>query len=724
MPPDFGKQQSDYEPASGNSGNSRMVVLALLTFSALITSFFLDVKVDTYPTAHRIALRINHNVTSAYLATNDILDGKGTIDLAEILLVYDRALGYVNVSLVGGNIDGVEVLPLKSAKLRAEMEEIGAIARQLKSITVDFLSLEITEGEAAEFDFLLAPQYSKLQEKINNFSTSSRSFLQRHRERFQIFQIILMVLSMFFVVLIMINSKRAQEEKSEALDLVKQLDERRKLAIEGANLGTWDWNISKGEFVFNERWAEMLGLDGGVFELDYYAIEKLIHPDDLPGVFQIQKDIISGKSNRLYREYRMWAQPGQWIWVLDLGKVLERDTEGKAVRAAGTLLDVTRIKAVELKLQTEKTRAQQYLDIAGVLFIALDTNGVVTMINPKGCQVLGVPADYVVGRNWMENFVPERIRTEIQAVADDLMDTEEENQEYYVNPIMTASGKEALIAWRNTVLTDNHGNITGHLSSGMDITRQRAHEIMLEKYQQRLQSLAAQLAITEDGLRQEIASGLHDSIGQNLAALKLSVDLIGLNLDNPESLDISTVKAGLIQASETIDKIVKETWSLSFQLSPPGLYESGIGSALEWLVSRFNEEYSCKFLLKSHANPLPREKDGRGLLFQMVRELLLNAVKKGKASEVEIALASAGQYILATVTDNGVGFDTTAALAKGGDAGGFGLFSIKERLAYISGTLEIDSTIGQGTRVVIRFPVGKIDFEERALDDENQNPSG
>jgi PAS domain S-box-containing protein len=724
MPLEIASQIYDF-PRHNRLDLLRIMLLVSLTMAAMIASLFISGgDADTQPSPSRIVLRINHNITSAHLLAQDYFSGAGEGDQSDILLMHDRAIGYVRVALDGGEIDGVQISPLQQPQLRMEMEKIGAVVGQLKSLTVEFMNQEMDPEKTEKFDQLFDLQYFELVKLTTQFTTSSKGFLQRYKKQLQVLQVLMMVLAMWLVLVILFNSRKAQKEKLHAVSLVSQIEEQRKLAIEGANLGTWDWNIVTKKITFNDRWAEMLGLDVSAVEPSYETWEKLVHPEDLPRVLRELQANLSGKSARLRSEYRMWANPGHWIWIMDLGKVLERDADGNPLRAAGTHLDITELKTIELELRSEKERAQKYLDLAGVMFVALDAQGIVTMINRKGCQILGLPEDYILGRNWMENFVPERIREEIQAVSNNLMDKEINDPEHFINPILTASGSEALIAWHNTTLHDDEGNTVGHLSSGTDITKQRSHEIALEKHQRRLQSLAAQLAITEDRLRQDIASGLHDCIGQNLAALKLSVDLIGLNLDSREKLDISAVQKDLAQASKTIDHIVKETWSLSFQLSPPGLYETGISSALEWLVSRFNEKYSCEFILTTHDRPLSREKDGRGLLFQMVRELMLNAVKHGHASEVEVSLSGAGNYILVSVTDNGTGFDTVSALAEDEEGRGFGLFSIKERLAYISGKLTIESAVGGGTRIVIRFPTGKTELSETEIADEDQNLIG
>jgi PAS domain S-box-containing protein len=138
--------------------------------------------------------------------------------------------------------------------------------------------------------------------------------------------------------------------------------------------------------------------------------------------------------------------------------------------------EVKERKQAEEALRKEKDRAQNYLDIAGVIFVAIKSDGEVTLINKKGCEILGYDESEIIGKNWFENFLPERIRTEITPVSKKLLSDEIEAAEYYENPILTSRGQERLIAWHNSALRDDGGNIIGHLSSGEDISERRLAE--------------------------------------------------------------------------------------------------------------------------------------------------------------------------------------------------------------------------------------------------------
>jgi PAS domain S-box-containing protein len=117
--------------------------------------------------------------------------------------------------------------------------------------------------------------------------------------------------------------------------------------------------------------------------------------------------------------------------------------------------------------------AQQYLDVASVVFVALDGKGNITLINRKGCALLGYSEGELVGRNWFETCVPKSERKRAYAVFRKIIAGTAAALESYENPVVTRTGEERLVAWRNTVLVDEHGNPSGTLSSGEDVTEAR-----------------------------------------------------------------------------------------------------------------------------------------------------------------------------------------------------------------------------------------------------------
>ncbi len=178
-------------------------------------------------------------------------------------------------------------------------------------------------------------------------------------------------------------------------------------------------------------------------------------------------------------EHRFRRRDGTVIWVEDDAQVI-RDQDGSVLYYEGSMKDVTdRVEAQSQRdatlkaLQRERDRAQQYLDIAGVILVALNEKGEITLMNRRGHRILGYEEGELVGRDWFDTCLSADTREETRRVFQQLMAGDVEPVETYVNPIVTASGEERIIAWRNSTLTDETGKIRGILSSGEDITARR-----------------------------------------------------------------------------------------------------------------------------------------------------------------------------------------------------------------------------------------------------------
>lgn len=146
--------------------------------------------------------------------------------------------------------------------------------------------------------------------------------------------------------------------------------------------------------------------------------------------------------------------------------------------------DISERKNVEKALQYEKETARNYLDIVDVMIVVIDVNKKVQLINRRGCEIIGYTANEVLGKNWIENFLPARIHSEIEKEVVDKLIVGSDDAGYYENPILTKKGEERLIAWRNTLLFDPHGNLIGILGSGEDITEIRQVQKQLRESEQ------------------------------------------------------------------------------------------------------------------------------------------------------------------------------------------------------------------------------------------------
>jgi len=153
------------------------------------------------------------------------------------------------------------------------------------------------------------------------------------------------------------------------------------------------------------------------------------------------------------------------------------------------LTDITERKYTEDALRREKDMVRRYLDIAGVIIVAIDASQKIRLINRKGCEILGVSQKEAIGRNWFNSFIPRKNRKETRAVFLKLISGKLAPVEYFENPVLTKSGEERIIAWHNNMLRDARGKIIATLSSGEDITERKRIEDALRESEARYRAI-------------------------------------------------------------------------------------------------------------------------------------------------------------------------------------------------------------------------------------------
>ncbi len=231
-----------------------------------------------------------------------------------------------------------------------------------------------------------------------------------------------------------------------------------------------------------------------------------------------------------------------------------------------------------------------------------------------------------------------------------------------------------------------------------EVSERKKVEEKLLTYQKQLRSSASELSLAEERLRRKIATDVHDHLGQNLAISKLKIESLVQSATSP------ALAEALEEVRDLIAQAVESTRSLTFELSPPILYELGFGPAIQWLLRQTRQQHGLSTEFTDDERPKPLDDDIRVLLFQAVRELLVNVVKHAKASSVKVSTQKIDNQIQVSVEDDGVGFDVDQLYSQDHLTSGFGLFNIRERLNHIGGHLDIASGAGKGTRVTMVAP--------------------
>lgn len=232
-----------------------------------------------------------------------------------------------------------------------------------------------------------------------------------------------------------------------------------------------------------------------------------------------------------------------------------------------------------------------------------------------------------------------------------------------------------------------------------DITERKLAESKLLTYQEKLQSLASELSLVEERERRSIATDLHDQIGQTLSVIKMRCFELRHELKEPH----------LIQQVDEIKELVKQTIqdtrSLTFELSPPVLYELGLVAAIDWLAEQFQLKHNLKCSVETDKKPKPLSQDIEIVLFRSVRELLVNIVKHAQAKKVKITIRVNKTNLRIRVADDGVGFSPETKTNKTYKNQQLGLFNITERIRHLGGSLEMATQKGKGTMVTLVAPL-------------------
>jgi len=215
----------------------------------------------------------------------------------------------------------------------------------------------------------------------------------------------------------------------------------------------------------------------------------------------------------------------------------------------------------------------------------------------------------------------------------------------------------------------------------------------IREYQRQLRRLASELSLTEARERREIASDLHDHIGQALAYVSQKVvTLKGNAVFSGMENEFSEILSILNQA-------IKYTRDLTVEISPPVLYELGLSAAVDWLAERDSQRYKLKIDHLQSGAPRELAEEIKVFVFKSIQELIANSAKHARADRVEIHTNWLDDKLVVVVSDDGRGFVTTQLGNCLADANSFGLFRIKERLSYIGGELTIESEPDNGTKV-------------------------
>ena len=363
---------------------------------------------------------------------------------------------------------------------------------------------------------------------------------------------------------------------------------------------------------------------------------------------------------------------------------------GEARTVVLTLKDITALRETSALLE-------RVFDNTHVLIAYLDTDMNFVRVNRAYARADGRNPGFFIGRNHFDLFPHEDNQATFRRVI-------ETGEPYAASaqPLDYSGHLErgpAYWDWTLTPVRDETGPVAGLVLCLLDVTTRIQAEQLLLGQKRELRALASELSLAEERERRRLAAGLHDHAGQTLTIARLKLQMIGQHLVGAEAAELHR------EALSLISQVSEQVRTFTFELSPPVLYQVGLGAALDWLSERFERHFDVLARCEASGDWRSIPEATSVLLFQSARELLANVGKHAGARQVTVGLMAEIGTITMCVEDDGVGFDVNDVETLGRKTHSFGLFSIRERMRHIGGSVEIVSSPGSGTTVTLRVPV-------------------
>ena len=381
------------------------------------------------------------------------------------------------------------------------------------------------------------------------------------------------------------------------------------------------------------------------------------------------------------------------------------DENGKHILTIGNNRDVTKLKRVDKVIKDNELLYRDLIESQRDFIVRIDTTGMFTYVNELYCNKMNKNRSDLIQKEFIPFMVDDTGLIASKESARVWINYEISIPLLVVQYINTIDGWR-WIAWKNFPIRDEQGTITEFQCVGHDITMLKMTEEKMLAYQKRLRFLTAEMSILEERQRRSIAQAIHDNVGQSLANCNYLL----------ESLKISRSRKGLIpkilQVQSLISHIIKETRTLTFELSPPILYELGLGKAIRRLSEQILNEHNIQVYFEDDNLSDNLSGDMRGFLFQATRELLVNIVKHANAHKVSVSIRHKDAETQVRVKDDGTGFEMKETLADPEKYSCFGLFSISERIHYLGGSVDISAKPGHGTEITLCLPTNRTQLQE------------
>ncbi len=496
---------------------------------------------------------------------------------------------------------------------------------------------------------------------------------------------------------------------------------RLEMALKGADLGTWDFYIAENRMVHNKRWAEMLGyyFENTVVTQQFW--EKFLHPDDRDKAYEAFQDHINGKTTFYEATIRMLASNGEWKWILDKGKVVEWDKDGKPLRASGIHQDITALKIYQQQLFTQKKFLQEIINAIPNLVYVKNINEEFVSVNNALAEFLGTTSEELLSykRNKDQNY-----SGALQKLFEKDFDVFISKKQIITDEQKITNVTTGKTYWLQSIklpLMDDEGNFSEILSVSMNVTEIKNKEYELSVLNDKLEQKVMERTSMLESANKELET-FNYSVSHDLRTPLRSIDIFAyfLEKNHKQILDrdglenIRQIRQSIIKMSALIDNL------LIFSKIGRWDKKSDIINTNE-LVAEVIKEIEDREDISQYKiiiGELPLLSGDYKMFRQAFMNLISNAIKFSKVRkkpQIEFIGSEDERSVTIAIKDNGVGFSMEfkdklfKALKRlhsdeQFEGTGIGLAIVERIIKRHNGSIWADSTEQKGTTFYFSIP--------------------
>jgi PAS domain S-box-containing protein len=474
-----------------------------------------------------------------------------------------------------------------------------------------------------------------------------------------------------------------------------QLRERLDLAVEGANLGVWDWDMTTDEVVFNDRWATMLGLSPDDIEPSLDTWEERVNPDDISRVKAALNAHIDGETEMYDCDHRMRTAEGDWLWIRDAGKIVDRDADGRPTRAVGIHLDISAQKEQEAAIERARNELRQIIDLVPDLIFAKRDDGTYLLANEATAEAYGLTVAETEGCTDAE-ILPDSAQSTHFRADDQRVIESDEQLEIPEEELTTADGETRLFQTTKIPYRVAGTDDDAMLGYARDVTP-------LRRYEHRLERQRDNLSVLNKIVRHDIRNALQVVSG--------SAELLEHRLDTENHRLLEAIRTA---AAEAVDITVsaREVTELlmEFDSDPEPVALTPVLTRQIDAVRSSDRSVSVTRVGKSDEKPVLADE----MLKSVFRNLLRNAVvhNDSDSPSIRVSTDALPGRVRVAVADNGPGvpdelkrtvFDEgTQGIDSEGT--GLGLYLVKTLVDRYGGAVWVEDSESGGARFVVELP--------------------